>query len=101
MREVGVQHWEIVPLLTFACNRETICEFEREWVKALGANLNTFSPVDEDLVKRRNRVKYLKKDKEMKWYYCSICDVAFKDNYNLKKHFDTLKHAYAWLNSPD
>ena len=37
MREVGVKNWEIVLLLTFACNRETIFEFEREWVKALGA----------------------------------------------------------------
>ena len=28
MREVGVQHWKIIPLLTFACNWETIHKFE-------------------------------------------------------------------------
>ena len=64
MRVVGVHNWEIVPLLTFACNRDTICEFEREWVKTLNTNLNTFYPVNEDLVKRKYRVKYRKKTKK-------------------------------------
>ena len=49
MREVGVQHWKIVPLLTFACNQETIFGFEQD----------------------------------------------------LNRHFDTLKHSYAWLNAVD
>ena len=61
MREVGVQRWKIVPLLTFSCDQKTIFEFEREWVKALNANLNTVSPVHEDLVRRRIMVKYHKK----------------------------------------
>ena len=50
MRDVGVQHWKIIPLLTFPCDRKTICEFEREWIKALNAGLNTFSSIDDDLV---------------------------------------------------
>ena len=58
IREVGVQRWKSVPLLTFACDQKTIREFEREWVKALAANLNTFSPIDEDLVKREYMFKY-------------------------------------------
>ena len=61
MREVGVQRWKIIPLITFACDRKTICEFELEWVKALKANLNTFSPINEDLVKREYYIKYRKK----------------------------------------
>ena len=60
MREIGVQHWEIVPLLTFSCNRGTIGEFEREWIKALNANLNTISPIDEGLAKREYYIKYKK-----------------------------------------
>ena len=48
MRDVGVHNFRIVPLLTFACNRETIYEFEQEWVKTTGASLNTVSPVNDD-----------------------------------------------------
>ena len=101
MREVGVQHWEIVPLLTFACDQNTIFEFEREWIKALNANLNTFSPIDENLDRRRNKIKYRIKNKETKLYYCELCGLACKDNYDLNRHFGTLKHSYAWLNSFD
>ena len=86
MREVGIGNWEIVPLLTFTCDRETIFKFEREWIKVLGANLNTVSPIDEDLVKREYHASYFKKNKETKQYYCSICDVAFMHNYDLKKN---------------
>ena len=101
MRDVGVQHWKIVRLLTFACGRGTICEFEQEWIKALNANLNTISSVNEDVAERGYQRRYRKNNKETKRYNCELCDVAFKDNYNLKKHFDTLKHSYAWLNSLD
>ena len=99
MREVGVQQWEIIPLLTFACNEETICEFEREWVKATGANLNTFSPINRDLAKRKNMIKYHKKNKEEKRYFCGICAGAFMHNSVLKRHLETLKHSYNYLNS--
>ena len=84
MREVGIQHWEIVPLITFACDRKTICEFQREWAKALKANFNTFSPIDENLGRRRNKVKYHKKNKETKRYYCELCNVAFMHSHALK-----------------
>ena len=64
MREVGVHRWKIVPLLTFACDRETICGFEREWIKALNADLNKLSPINGNLVKRKNMIKYHKKIKK-------------------------------------
>ena len=101
MPEVGVQNWEIVPLLTFACNRDTIFESEKCWVKTLNANLNTVSPVREDLVRRRIMVKYRKKNKEDKRYHCELCDVACMSNRDLQRHFDTLKHSYNYLNSLD
>ena len=36
-----------------------------------------------------------------KKYFCSICDVACVSKHGLEKHLDTLKHAYANLNSVD
>ena len=101
MRETGVQRWEIVPLLTFACDRKTICEFEYQWIKALNANLNMFSPINEDLVIRRNMIKYYKKNKETKRYYCELCDLTCGSNRELTRYLDTLKHSYAWLNAVD
>ena len=101
MREVGVHRSKIVPLLTFACDQNTIFEFERGWIKALNANLNTISPVNEDLLEREYKTSYFKKNKEDKRYYCGVCDVACKDKFHLNRHLDTLKHSYAWLNSVD
>ena len=101
MREVGVHNWKIVPLLTFACNRDTIVAFEEQWVKATGADLNTISPVNEDVAKKEYNRRYYKKNKEEKRYYCGVCAVAFMHTYILEKHLDTLKHSYAWLNSVD
>ena len=101
MREVGVHNFKIVPLLTFACNRDTIFEFEREWVKAIGANLNTFSPISEDVAGREYQRRYGKKNKEKRRYCCALCNLTSKSKYNLERHFDTLKHSYAWLNSLD
>ena len=95
MRDVGVHRWKIISLSTFACGRKTICEFEREWVKALGASLNTYSPFNED--RREYRVNYYKKNKEEKRYYCEICDVAFMHNSHLKTHLDTYKHFMNWV----
>ena len=101
MREVGVQHWKIVPLLTFSCNRETICEFEHEWVKTTGANLNTVPPVNENVARRGYDKQRRRKNKELKLYYCGLCNVTFMHNRDLKKHLDTLKHSYNYLNSLD
>ena len=65
IREVGIHNWEIVPLLTFACDQGTICEFEEQWVEATGANLNTISPVNDDLVKKEYDKKYKKTTKRL------------------------------------
>ena len=100
MREVGVHRWKIIPLITFACDQNTICEMEREWIEALNANLNTHSPI-ENLVERMRVAKYRKKNKKTGRFYCEICGLACGSNFILKRHLDTLKHSYAWLNSVD
>ena len=45
MREVGLENWEIVPLLTLECTRDEIRAFEREWADLLEADLNSISPM--------------------------------------------------------
>ena len=101
MREVGVNRWKIVPLLTIPCDRAEICEYEQEWIKALNADLNMTAAVNGDAALREYYKQRHRNNKETKRFYCEICDVAYGSNYNLKKHFDTLKHSYAWLNSID
>ena len=41
---VGLDAWEIKPLLVLECDRNEICKFERKWVELLEADLNTNSP---------------------------------------------------------
>ena len=109
IREVGVQRWKIVPLLSFACTRKTTCEFEKCWVKATGANLNTNSPITDrkeyDVAYREANSEKIKENYKKnimeKRYYCNICDIACGSNHDLKKHYNTLSHSYAWLNAVD
>ena len=64
MREVGLENWQIVPLLTFACDKITIRNYEKSWHDLLNANLNTVSPV-LDLKKRKDYMtNYRKLNKE-------------------------------------
>ena len=47
MREIGLQNWKIIPLLTFACDKKTILEFEKQWVGLIGPDLNMVSPITD------------------------------------------------------
>ena len=47
MNEVGLDNWRISPLLSRMCDIKTIREEEKEWVRALKAGLNTYSPVTD------------------------------------------------------
>ena len=47
MREIGLQNWKIIPLLTFACDKKTILEFEKQWIDLIGADLNMISPITD------------------------------------------------------
>ena len=124
MNDVGLDAWKIIPLLVLNCSKEKIRHFEKKWMQILDADLNTYSPLrTEEENKQREKeqkAKYYKQNSEKirqqqkeynllyfekniqeKRFYCSTCDKAFRDNFNLNCHLDTLKHAYANLNSVD
>ena len=116
MREIGLEKWEILPLLSRACDLKTIREVEKNWVRILKADLNTNSPVREEETREEYQAAYyennketiLQKQKECRMnnkgvnrYYCELCNVAFMQNSDLKKHLDTLKHSNAYMNSID
>ena len=115
MREVGIDSWMIVPLLTFTCDRNTILEFEKEWIKVLKADLNKYSPIINiskieyranhyrlnKEVYKRNQTCYYHKNIQNKIYHCDVCDKSFGCNYFLQEHFKSLNHSYTYLNSLD
>ena len=116
MREVGLENWEILPLLSRMCDIKTICEVEKEWVRILKADLNTNSPVREEETREEYQAAYYENNKEtilqkqkkcrmnnkgVNRYYCELCNVAFMQNGDLKKHLDTLKHSNAYMNFID
>ena len=112
MGEVGVQNWKIISLLTFACDINTIREFEKCWVQVLNADLNTYSPIrEEETIKecytnyRKNNKEaireYFRNNKKSKWYYCRICDITCECKRGLTRHIGTLKHQYTYINSLD
>ena len=131
MCEVGLGSWEIVPLLSFMCDKKTICEFEKEWCNALNADLNMRFPfsgfdnkkeylanyresnketikqqiteyykVNKETIKQQ-RGNYRGLNKQNKVYHCDVCDKSIESNKDLKRHFDSLRHQYAYLNSVD
>ena len=61
MKEVGINNWRIIPLLTYLCDQKTILEFEKSWVELLNPDLNTYSPLDTTKKWRNNSLKELKK----------------------------------------
>ena len=114
MRKIGLGNLEIIPLLSRTCDRKTIREVERMWVRVLGADLNSYLPIREEETLEEYMTSYRQKNKEVisqqknnknnkkeRRYYCSVCEIAFESKRNLERHFDTLKHSYAWLNSVD
>ena len=130
MREVGINNWKLVPLLSFTCDRNTILEFEKDWCKALGSDLNTYTlftgldkegymtnyyslnreyilqrqanynAINREII-RQKQAQYNHSNVQNKIHHCDVCDKSFTCNANLQKHFDTLKHQYAYLNSLD
>ena len=64
MSRVGVQNWEILPLLGRMCDIKTIRELERKWISVLQADLDTNSPVREEKTVQEYGVNYYKANKE-------------------------------------
>ena len=106
MLETGVNNWEIIPLLSRTCNRNTIREVERKWIRILNADLNTFSPINTENEWKNTGKEKMKREryhytKQNKTHYCNVCNKAFGYVADLKKHLESLKHSYAYLNSLD
>ena len=124
MNEIKLGDWEILPLLSRTCDIKTIRDVEKHWIRILSAGLNSYSPVTdqkeynaayyknnkEKLLQRnaeyrknnKGKIKmYYGNNKETRRYYCGLCNVVCMQNSDLKKHLNTLKHTYAWLNSVD
>ena len=128
MNDVGLMNWKMVPLLTFACDKKTIFEFEKQWIDLMGASLNTFSPITDRkeykaeyhknnrgaILKRQaeywvvNKDMLLKKGKEYRennvenrLHHCDVCDKSFGYRKDLDRHYKTLAHSNAYMNSID
>ena len=128
MNDVRLWNWNIIPLVTFACDQKTIFEFERDWIQILRTDLNMVLPItdrkkykaeyrknNKDVIRKRNaehyeanrdailrqRTEYRKNNVEAKKYHCDVCDISFGYKKDLDKHLDTLKHSYAYMDSVD
>ena len=128
MNGVGLQNWKIIPLLTFACNKNTILQFEKQWVDLIGADLNMRSPItdrkeydagyylrNKKAIQQRHasyrevnkqnileqQAGYREFNVQNKIHHCSVCDKSFGYKKDLDKHYKTLKHSNAYMNSVD
>ena len=101
MREVGLGNWEMIPLLSFTCDKKTIMEFEKEWCNALNADLNTYSPISGFENKREYDADYYKFNIQNKRYRCEICDFSFGNNSGLQKHLKSRRHFWKYIYSVD
>ena len=94
MNEVGL--YNFIPLVTFACDKNTIREFECSWVQTVGADLTTFSPITDN-----GYANWRRKNKHNKRYFCEVCGLACGTNLDLKNHLNTCKHFMKWVWSID
>ena len=92
MKEVGLDNWEILPLLSRTCDIKEIREAERNWLGILQADLNTVSPIISKEEKKVNSIIYRRIKVQTKRYYCSVCEISCESKSDLKRHFDTYKH---------
>ena len=102
MRETGKHNWEIIPLLSRICDKDTIRKVEKKWCDLLNTDLNSNSPFsDFDTKSNEYFTNYRKLNKETinqkiaecwksnkqnKKYYCDVCDKTFSCNYDFKKN---------------
>ena len=64
MRTVGVQNWEIIPLLSRTCDIKTIRGLERKWCKIMAADLNTNLPITTPEERNQYNADYYASNKE-------------------------------------
>ena len=102
MVEVGPKNWEVIPILSRICNRDTICKLEKKWIGILQTDLNSISPLtnrkNKEIIKQK-QADYYYKNIQDKIHHCTVCNKSFGCNYFLQEHFESLNHSYAYLNS--
>ena len=104
LNDVGLMNWKMMPLLTFACDKKTIFEFEKQWIGLIGPGLNTilaitdrkeykavYPKVNKEAVGRRG-VNYYKENKQVilqkqagyrkfnvqnMIHHCDVCEKSF------------------------
>ena len=70
MREVGLQNWEILPLLSRTCALKTIRQLEGKWIGVLRADLNTRLPIREEETREEYHANYYEANREaIREYY--------------------------------
>ena len=103
MKEVGAKNWEIISLeVVPLCDKREILILEKKYIDELKPDLNKNFPIKENNEKYRERArKHYFKSLEEKRYHCNVCEKSCGSLENLKKHFNSLKHSYAYMNSVD
>lgn len=96
-----LDNWEVLPLLMLTCDKKTIRGFEREWCKALSADLNMRSAINESDKKREYDSKYYRLRKNSNVHHYDVCNKSFRRNLHLQNHLHSIKHGYAYLHSLD
>ena len=92
MRAVGLQNWEIIPLLSRTCDQKTIRQLERKWCGIMNADLNTRLPITTPDEKKQQRANYLGTNKQERRYHCKICNKSFAQKCELQRHSNSKKH---------
>ena len=64
MREIGLDNWEVLPLLARVCGIKEIREVERKWVEILKAGLNSNLPIREEETVEEYNAAYREKNKD-------------------------------------
>ena len=97
--QVGIENWKITPIFEKTCSKDEVLKLEKDWVKVLNANPNSYSPYAN--VRNTSTLKTQKRNVDKKKYFCNFCEKAFQSPSRLKQHFSSLKHQYAYFNSLD
>ena len=103
MKEAGAGNWEMISLeVVSLCDREEILILENKYIEELKPDLNKNLPVRKDNEGNRERAReHMIKSLEEKRYYCRTCEKAFHGAWHLKRHLNSLRHSYAYMNSLD
>ena len=99
MDEVGLQKWEIIPLVVVSsCGKIEILRFEQEWIALLNPDLNVLSSFRENNEGNRESARRHYLDSlGSKKYFCGLCEHAFGRSSGLKQHLRSQKHITEYM----